>query len=253
MDWNIWMIIIILVVVIIILTIWAWYYPETALMPINYLERLDSSPRTKFYSLEDRDRIFPAGLELETAWTDIHREGAAIYASTPKQNYLDHYNLNLESGTTQNWTTIPLRLFGRDAPEHLDKCPIIAALLQNHPEIKSCLFSIMEPGKIIAPHSGPYDGLLRYQLALEIPHPVTSEGGECYLHVGDEHYEWTEGQGVLFDESQIHGAINTTSQRRIVLLIDIERPYEYTALKWLNKGVISIMGVIPATRQATLI
>jgi beta-hydroxylase len=234
-------IIAIFIIGVVVFVIWAWHYPETALSPINYLERLDSSRRTNFYNSDDRDHIFPAGLELEAIWTDIRREGVSVYSTLNKQNYLDNYHLTLEPGMTQDWTTIPLRLFGRDVPAHLDKCPITAALLQNHSEIKSCLFSIMEPGKIITPHTGPYDGLLRYQLALEIPHLDDDE--ECYLHVGGERYEWIEGQGVLFDESQIHGAVNTTPHRRMVLLIDIERPYEYTALKLLNKGIISIMGI----------
>jgi hypothetical protein len=67
---------------------------------------------------------------------------------------------------------------------------------------------------------------------------------ECYLHVGGERYEWTEGEGVLFDEANLHGAVNTSSDRRIVLLIDIERPYSLPPFRLLNKMIIWGMGMI---------
>lgn len=251
-----WILLGLLLACILIISIWAWYQPESTLKPINYLYRFDSSPRTNFYTQEERDAIFPVGRELESVWTNIRDEGRILYDRLIEKglrdhNYLNHYNLNIDSETKRNWTTIPLRLFGCDATENMERCPIIAKILRDHPEIKSCLFSIMEPGKIIDSHTGPYDGLLRYQLALDIP-KVTEGTVECYLHVGGQRHEWIEGEGVLFDESNLHGAVNTTSEKRMVLLIDLERPYSSLLFRLLNRGIIFGMGSLPATRQATL-
>lgn len=233
---------------------WTWYHPESVLIPLNLLYQLDPSPRTNIYSEEESSRIFPTGIELESQWHCILEEGYALYERLPNKNmnYLDNYHMNIGNEDKQNWTTIPLRLFGRDSLDHMNHCPITAHILQSHPEIKSCLFSIMAPGKIIHPHVGPYDGMLRYQLALDIPEPANSNE-ECYLHVNGQRYEWIPGKGVLFDEAHLHGAVNTTSKQRMVLLIDIERPYWCIPYRWLNTGIIWGMGALPATKQATLI
>lgn len=259
----------VVIVILIIVTIWIWYHPETLLTPLNFLYKSDSSYRTNFYTDEQRDIIFPVGLELEAVWQDIKREGYELYETLPNKqvNYLDNYHMNIGDETKTNWTTIPLRLFGTDSYNYINRCPILNNILKSHPEIKSCLFSIMEPGKIIKPHVGPYDGLIRYQLALDIPlisyDSISSIGSpnvmdsllveECYLHVGGERYEWIEGKGVLFDESNLHGAVNTTKEKRMVLLIDIERPYSLLLYRIINKAIIWGMGSLPATQQALLI
>lgn len=237
----------------IILIIWTWYHPECLFLPLNLLFLTDFSVRTNFYTDREKYDIFPMGTELEAIWEDIRSEGYILYDSLPDKNinYLDQYNINLGNETKRNWTTIPLRLFGCDSYEYMSRCPKLSSILELYPEIKSCLFSIMHPGKIIEPHVGPYDGLLRYQLALDIPE-VTGDT-ECYLHVSGEKYYWTEGQGVLFDESNLHGAVNTTHHKRMVLLIDIERPYSSLPYRLLNKLIITCMGSLPATKRASLL
>lgn len=223
---------------------WTWYHPECILIPLNLLYNTDSSLRKLIYTENEKDIIFPTGSLLEDNWKIIRDEGYNIYNSlTDKSlNYLDNYHMNLGRENKKQWTTIPLRVFGKDFKMYMNMCPFTCKILQDHPEIKSCIFSIMEPGKIIQPHVGPYDGLLRYQLALDIPVPIDNQ--ECYLYVGDEKYSWTEGEGILFDEANVHGAVNTTDKQRIVLLIDIERPYNFPLYQWLNKIFIWSMGRI---------
>lgn len=250
-----WILLLIIVLfVMVLLSVWTWYNPESVLIPLNLLYNFDPSPRTNFYKDEDIDILFPVGRELEILWNEIRDEGYKLYETLPNKdiNYLDNYNMNIGDENKRNWTTIPLRLFGRDSSYYMDQCPNLRRILQQHSEIKSCLFSIMEPGKIIKPHVGPYDGLLRYQLGLDIPE-CKELGEECYLHVGGERYEWIEGKGILFDESNLHGAINTTKEKRMVLLIDLERPYSFSLYRLLNKGIIWGMGSLPGTKQATLI
>lgn len=227
--------------------IFIWYNPEIPLSIVNMLYRLDGSERTNFYSESEKDRIFPVGKELENLWKTIRDEGYVLYESLSDKsvNYLNNYNINIGKEDKNNWTTIPLRLFGSDSYDHKNICPTISDIIRKHPEIKSCLFSIMEPGKEIKPHYGPYDGLLRYQLALDIP-----SSGKCYLHVNNEKYYWIEGKSVMFDETNLHGAVNDTPYRRMVLLIDIERPYSFVPFQWLNKIIIWGMGSLSATKEA---
>lgn len=242
-----------LLIILFIIVVYIWYHPNYFLSPLNFIYRLDTSSRTNFYQDYEKDNIFPVGLELESQWEKIKEEGYQLYQSIPNKeiNYLDNYHIDLKEENKLNWTTIPLRLFGQDTTKYFDYCPTLSNILKEHPEIISCLYSIMEPGKIITPHHGPYDGLIRYQLALDIPN--IKEGEECYLHVDGEKYQWSVGKGVLFDESNIHGAVNTTSEKRMVLLIDIERPYSSLIFRILNRLIISIMGLLPATTNALLI
>lgn len=221
--------------------LWIWYHPESILIPLNLLYNIDSSPRVKFYTDEQKNIIFPASKDLETVWQDIKQEGYILYESLSNKdiNYLNNYHLNLGDETKKEWTTIVLRLFGKNLEINLEKCPVIVRILTAHPEIKSCIFSIMAPGKIIQPHIGPYDGILRYQLALDIPE------GNCYLHVGGEKYYWTEGHGILFDDTNLHGAVNETLRRRMVLLVDIERPYSFPPYRILNKSILWCLGTLP--------
>lgn len=242
-----------LCVVIVVAIITVWYYPELLLTPLNSVLRLDTSVRTNFYSSEEMDKIFPAHLELEAVWEELREEGYALYNDLPNKdiNYLRFYHMDVGKEDKQNWTTIPLRIFGQDTNVDIELCPLLSCLLLRHKEIKSCMFSIMQPGKEILPHHGPYDGLLRYQLALDIPRISSKE--ECYLHVAGEKYSWTNGEGVMFDESNLHGAVNFTKDLRMVLLVDVERPYDFPPFRLLNNTVVAGMGALPATKKASLL
>jgi len=241
------------IIIVGIICVLVWYYPSVFLYPINRMFLTDMSYRTNIYTEDERDRIFPIGKELENIWKTIRDEGYELYNLLPNKdiNYLENYHIDLGKEDKKHWTTIPLRLFGRNTT-YIDKCKNLKKILEEHTEIKSCLFSIMEPGKIILPHYGPYDGLIRYQLALDIP-KITNEEEECYLHVDNIKYQWIEGTGVLFDENRIHGAVNTTSKKRMVLLIDIERPYSLTVFQKLNKIIIYTIGQISQSKQYELI
>lgn len=226
-----------------VMAVVVWYYPEWLLVPLNTMFSLDTSPRCNIYSEADMRTIFPASLELEREWQSIRDEGYDLYYAADREhtNYLDNYHMDLGSEDKKNWSTICLRVFGKDVPENMNACSTLGAMLRAHPEIKSCIFSIMEPGKIIQPHRGPYDGLLRYQLALDIPNGTDEN---CFVYVNEDRHYWRNGQGVLFDESNIHGAHNTTDKLRMVLLIDVYRPYNFTPFAWLNYIMVSSFGYV---------
>ena len=147
------LIIAIFLLIVLSLIIWTWYHPESFLIPLNLLYLNDSSQRTKIYTSIEKKNIFPASVELESFWLDIKLEGYNLYESLTNKtiNYLNQYNINIGSESKSNWTTIPLRLFGCDSQEYTATCPKLSSFLQLHPEIKSCIFSIMSPGKIIHP------------------------------------------------------------------------------------------------------
>ena len=68
------------------------------------------------------------------------------------------------------------------------------------------MFSILEPGKHLPPHRGPYNGVLRLHLGLIVPEPREQLG----IRVENEVYRWREGEAVIFDDAYEHEAWNRT-------------------------------------------
>ena len=100
------------------------------------------------------------------------------------------------------------------------------------------MFAELPPGAKLNPHRDPYAGSLRYHLGLSTPND-----DRAFIDVNQQPYSWRDGEGVIFDETYIHWAINQTDQTRIILLCDVERPMKYrwaTAInRWLAKVVMT--------------
>ena len=58
-----------------------------------------------------------------------------------------------------------------------------------------------------------------------------------------QRYSWRDGEGVLFDETYIHYAENTSGENRLILFCDIERPMRYRWAQqvnhWLGRHLMS--------------
>ena len=93
------------------------------------------------------------------------------------------------------------------------------------------MFSILEPGKHLPPHRGPYNGVLRLHLGLIVPEPREQLG----IRVDNEIYRWREGEAVIFDDAYEHEAWNGTPHTRVVLFVDFRKPLRFPAnvLNWL--------------------
>jgi beta-hydroxylase len=85
------------------------------------------------------------------------------------------------------------------------------------------MFSILEPGKRLPPHRGPYNGVLRLHLGLIVP----EQRERLAIRIGPERRHWAEGRALIFDDAFEHEAWNDTAQTRVVLFVDFEKP-----LRW---------------------
>jgi aspartyl/asparaginyl beta-hydroxylase (cupin superfamily) len=118
------------------------------------------------------------------------------------------------------WRTFVLHAYGIEAPRNAALCPRTAAAVRAVPGMQTAMFSILEPGKRLAPHRGPYKGLLRVQVALELP----AEREACWIEVDGIRMHWQHGRTIVFDDTRVHSAANESAQRRCVLFMDILRP-----------------------------
>jgi beta-hydroxylase len=110
-----------------------------------------------------------------------------------------------------------------------------------HRLIKAAMFAELPPGSKLVRHRDPYAGSYRYHLGLDTPNDPA-----CYINVDGENYYWRDGEPVMFDETYIHYAENSTQQNRIILFCDIERPMKYrwaTAFnRWFSRTVLAAAG-----------
>src|SRR6516162_5875696 len=67
--------------------------------------------------------------------------------------------------------------------------------------------------------------------------------GECRIFIDGEPYSWRDGEDLLFDETYLHYAEITTSDERIILFCDIERPLKTQTMtavnRWVSKHIIN--------------
>jgi len=131
------------------------------------------------------------------------------------------------------WKTFLFMGYGLRSERNLARCPATARALEGIPGIRSAFFSILEPGKRIPLHTGPYNGVLRLHLGLVVPEPAD----QCWIEVGGERYSWREGRAVVFDDLYPHQVHNDTPGLRAVLFVDFERPCR-VPVKWLNRLVL---------------
>ncbi len=143
------------------------------------------------------------------------------------------------------WKTFFFLGYGFRSEANCRRCPRTAALLDSIPGLVTGFFSILSPGKHIPPHRGPWRGVLRYHLALEVPEPASASG----IRVGGEEAHWRVGKSLLFDDGYSHEAWNGTDGVRVVLFCDVLRPLRAPADQ-VNRGLIKAISWSPFIQDA---
>jgi aspartyl/asparaginyl beta-hydroxylase (cupin superfamily) len=118
--------------------------------------------------------------------------------------------------------------------------PETMRIIDSEKNLVSAYFSVIGPRKMLMPHEGPWCGVLRIHLGLQIP----TEGKGCVLVVNEQEYRWQEGSAVVFDDTYEHIAVNTTDKNRIVLFLDYMRPLPWP-LSLINHFVVYMARFMP--------
>ena len=229
----------VLVVVLVILLVCypSWFYNHF----IYTVSR--SQP---FYTDDEKRTIFPQSTLLEDSWESIRDEYLQIKINDHGnigENILDEFDPEFFKG----WSMFPLRVFGYDVTENMKQIPALSSVLRSSPNIVSAYISVLEPGKKLRPHSGPFAGIIRYHLGLSIPY--NNETESCYIYVNKKKYLWKDGEGILFDEMYEHHAANLSDLHRVVLFLDIVKPLSYPFNK-VNESVIHHIGKTKKVQRA---
>lgn len=185
----------------------------------------------------------PAHAGLQANWQtfrDEYRAAATRFGTLPAMHeILKDVSLVDEAAPPQaRWTTVFLRVGGRDFPATLRHFPALAAAIDS-PRIVGALLSCLEPGVVLKPHRGYFKGFLRYHLCLEVGDPA-----RVWLVVGGQRYHWRAGEAVIFDDAYVHSAHNTSEHSRVVVFLDILRPLP-PALDHVNRAIAAYAGWHP--------
>lgn len=161
--------------------------------------------------------LFPGAARLREHHKVIREE--ALAARTAK---LDSVFFN--KITDEKWSGLVLKWYG-PLTEESSQCPQTSALIESLPQVKLAMFSVLKPGAVFTPHTGPSRACLRYHLAVDAPGTA-----DCAITVDGEPFVWNTGEDVMFDDTFVHSVRNDTDKTRIVLFLDVVRPVTWSSL-----------------------
>jgi aspartyl/asparaginyl beta-hydroxylase (cupin superfamily) len=130
---------------------------------------------------------------------------------------------------TDNWQVCPLFGFGMWHKLNVAKFPVTSALLKKIPGLRTAVFSRLGKGTKLTPHQGwakLANEVLRCHMGILVP-----TDGASGVEVEGEFKQIELGKWFVFDDSKWHTGLNDSkTSDRIVLLLDIDRPW------WVKRG-----------------
>ena len=197
------------------------------LAPINALMVLSSRVTTKPYVPLSE---FPELKTLQDQWQVFRDEALHLAAMQKIKAAENHDDIGFNSFFKNGWKRFYLKWYEASHPSAAEWCPRSVAILKSLPSVKAAMFAELPPGGQLNRHRDPYAGSLRYHLGLSTPNH-----DDCYIDVDGIRHSWRDGEAVVFDETYLHEAHNRTSQNRIILFCDIERPVRQSWVAALNR------------------
>ena len=175
----------------------------------------------------DIDQSYPQLRILDRGFEFIQREARNLLSekqAIPRYHDLDEMQTKISAGgeAHQSWKVFYLYAMGERPKANRASCPQTAALLDQVPGLFQAFFSILEGGKSVPAHEGPYRGYLRYHLGLIVPRDNPPS-----IRIKDCVHTWQEGKSILFDDSWDHEVYNVSKEDRVVLIVDIRRPMPF--------------------------
>lgn len=206
-------------------------------VPLNAALYLCTPKAERAAILPIDSRLFPHLEAFRQNWKLLSEEAARVYA--PEMAHSDRGFAFKDIGGA-GWRQFFIRWHGTIDPAAVAFCPGTSQLVHAAPEIKIAFFSIVEPKAHIKPHIGPYRGVLRYQLGLRTPNDL-----RCYISVDGTRDTYYDGHDVIFDDTYIHEVANGCDQPRVILFLDIERPFPGRGARAFNRLALWVFSLFP--------
>ena len=196
----------------------------------------------------DKKEYFPNYILFENEFSNIKQEVISLLNKTnggkeigftkdtfdSKENSYIGQDVDVE--LNRGWRVFHVKLSKYYSEDAQRIFPTLCKVLDESPDVINCSVSILDEKTFIPIHNGYYKGMLRFMLPIIIPKDYTN----VFLCNNYEKYYWTEGVGVLWDDTFPHKVFNHTDEVRIVLYMDVIRPISGILGK-LNTGLIKLL------------
>jgi aspartate beta-hydroxylase len=193
----------------------------------------------------DTHHYFPSARKFVDRWQDIRDEALTLrqnLASVPRFHDIMKEQADISANDGRDWRMFIMRAYGVDVPQNRARCPAISAIVDEAPEVMSCVLSFLAPGKHIPKHRGPFRGILRFHLMLTMPR--TPDGDvAAVLEIDGKPYRLSDGDCLLWDDTFPHEVWNNSDEVRIALLLDVWRrdmPMDMELLSRLVVGAVRL-------------
>ena len=214
---------------------------STFLAPYNALVYLFSRvPPRPFLDPAD----FPELQPLIDNWQAIRAEGLRLLDEGMVRAASGYNDLGFNSFFRTGWKRFYLKWYDAPLPSAEQLCPQTVSLLNQVPLIHGAMFAMLPPGARLVRHRDPFAGSLRFHLGLRTPN-----SDDCYIEVDGIRRSFHDGEPLLFDETYIHYAENTTETNRLILFCDVERPLRGAVPTAVNRFVIHRLVKATATEN----
>ncbi|MFT3986716.1 aspartyl/asparaginyl beta-hydroxylase domain-containing protein [Aestuariivirga sp.] len=181
---------------------------------------------------------FPHATLYAQNWRAIRDEAQALRTDRmPRFHDIMPEQADISANDNRDWRMFILKAYGIEVPENIARMPKLAGILKQCPEVLSATISVLAPHKHIPRHRGPFRGIMRFHLGLQIP--KQDEGTPATLMmINDREYRISDGETLLWDDTFPHEVINRSSQPRMALLLDVWRPNQPLDMAILSHAII---------------
>jgi aspartate beta-hydroxylase len=193
----------------------------------------------------DTDYYFPSVRKFTDRWQEIRDEALAVrqnLANVPRFHDIMKEQADISANDGRDWRMFIMRAYGVDVPANRARCPIISSIVDQAPEVMSCVLSFLAPGKHIPKHRGPFRGILRFHLMLTMPRTPQGEVA-AVLEIDGKPYRLADGECLLWDDTFPHEVWNRSDEVRTALLLDVWRrdmPYDMELLSRAVVGMVKL-------------
>ncbi|AQT65589.1 TPA: aspartyl/asparaginyl beta-hydroxylase domain-containing protein [Serratia marcescens] len=191
----------------------------------------------------DSAALFPDAERFTAQWRQIREEALTVahdLHNIPRFHEIMIQQESISANDARDWRMFIMKAYGQPIARNLARCPTLAALIASSPDVLSASLSFLAPGKQVPPHRGPFRGILRGYLVLDMPKHADGVPA-AVLKVDGREYRLHEGEFMLWDDTFEHEVWNDSAQVRTVLLLDIRRRDMPGGLRLLSSAIIALV------------
>ncbi|ELM1620866.1 aspartyl/asparaginyl beta-hydroxylase domain-containing protein [Salmonella enterica] len=164
------------------------------------------------------NEVFPESRVLEAHFTEIHQEITTLINKRQLTRYKDIDPVRAAE-VSENWKLYYAWFMWEENERARTDCPTLLDLVKKMPNVINATVAVLEPKVTLAAHEGPYAGILRYHIGIEVP-----ENKPPYIRVMNEYHTWQVGKSIVLDDCYEHEVYNESDGQRVILMIDFMRP-----------------------------